>query len=95
MVTTRQQPYGVKLSRLQLDDGTTTGRLGSKDNFLQLITIDLALLDALLKVVGLDCSDELCSVCLLDERYSASAPTCPSQPATQSPLLLAFSNQSV
>jgi hypothetical protein len=62
---------------LELDNGTTTSRLGSKDHFLKLTALDFAILDAFLKIVGLDGSDEVRSICLLDEGHCAATPASP------------------
>ena len=81
--------------RLELDNCTTTSRLGSKDHFLKLIALDFAILDAFLKIVGLDGCDELRSICLFDEGHRAPTPAGPCQSASQRTLLFALSNQGV
>ena len=80
---------------LELDDCTTTSRLGSKDHFLKLIALDFAFLDAFYEIVGLDGRDEVCSICLLDEGYGAPTPASPRQSTSQCTLFFALSNQSI
>ena len=79
-------------SYLELEDSTTTGRLGSEDHFLQLVALHIAIFNELVKVVRLDSCDEFSSISLLDEGHSAATPTGPCQATAQSPLLFALCN---